>query len=497
MSDTAAISDLIANVGMLSSARVLVVGDIMLDHYALGTVGRISPEAPIPVLNVEREYDVLGGAGNVLRNLAAIGTRAAFVGAIGPDAAGERVRELVANTIGERGRLVVTDKRQTPVKTRHVAGGHQLLRVDCEDTAAVTGEVAAAIVDEARVWIDEVDAVILSDYRKGCLTPPVLFALIEAARHAGRVVIVDPKGPSYLVYRGADLLTPNRHELREASGLPTGSDDEIVAASHHVINACGVRAVLATRGAQGMSLVNRGDVLLHLRAQAREVYDVAGAGDTVVAVMGAGLAAGLCLENAAYLANAAAGVVVGKVGTAVAYPDELARSLLDERLRGPESKIATLPVALDKVAVWRRLGLTIGFTNGCFDLLHRGHISLFHQAREACDRLVVGLNSDESVRRLKGPTRPVQSEMERAVVLASLADVDQVVIFAEDTPLQLIEAIRPDVLIKGRDYSREAVVGADAVESYHGRVILAELVPGASTTSMVSRLVQARGERTP
>ena len=301
---------------------------------------------------------------------------------------------------------------------------------------------------------------------------------------------VDPKGDDYTRYRGAALLTPNRRELAEASRMATRGDDDIEAAARHVLKSCGVESILATRGGEGMTLVAGDGAAEHLAAEALEVFDVSGAGDTVVAAVAAALAAGIPLADAARIANAAAGIVVAKAGTAVAYADEVADALRSRGLHDGERKSTSLATARERIAAWRARGETIGFTNGCFDLIHPGHVSLLRQARAACDRLVVGLNSDASTRRLKGEARPVQMEAARAAVLGSLASVDLVVIFDEDTPIRLIEGLRPDVLVKGADYARDEVVGGDIVEAYGGRVLLADLEPGHSTTATIARLAK-------
>jgi D-beta-D-heptose 7-phosphate kinase/D-beta-D-heptose 1-phosphate adenosyltransferase len=310
---------------------------------------------------------------------------------------------------------------------------------------------------------------------------------IDTARAAGKPVVVDPKGPDYRVYSGASVLTPNRRELAEASGMADGTDDEIVAAARRIVARCEVDSVLVTRGGDGMTLVDAQNAR-HLAAEAQAVFDVSGAGDTVVAAVAAALAAGLAADDAAGLANVAAGIVVAKAGTAVAGTDEMVDALRAGELLSGERKSVSLPAALDRVAAWRARGLAIGFTNGCFDLIHPGHVSLLAQARAACDRLIVGLNSDASTRRLKGDDRPVQSEAARAVVLGSLASVDLVVTFDDDTPIALIEAIRPDILVKGADYSLDKVVGGDIVQGYGGRVLLADLEPGHSTSATIARI---------
>lgn len=468
-------------------ARVAVIGDVMLDRYAYGDVGRISPEAPIPVFRHRRVVAMLGGAGNVVRNIVALGAKATLVGLIGADDEGREIKGLVAAEAGVRARLIADRAHATTVKTRFVAGQQQLLRADSETEGPPAQRLVRAVAAAARAAIAGADAVVLSDYGKGVIAPEVAAAIIAAARKRDIPVIVDPKGSDWSAYRGATLVTPNRRELEDAAGRVLSGDAAIVASARTLMKRHRVEAVLVTRSAEGMTAVARRETH-HLPAEAREVFDVSGAGDTVVAAIAAALAAGLSLPDAARVANAAAGIVVGKLGTAVAYRSEVFAALHSAGVAGAERKVATLASAADRVALWRRQGFKVGFTNGCFDLLHPGHLHLLHQARAACDRLVVGLNTDASVRRLKGPTRPVQSESARAAVLGSLADVDLVVPFADETPTKLIHALRPDILVKGADYTVKTVVGASFVQGYGGRVVLADLKPGHSTTATVARL---------
>ena len=466
--------------------RVVCIGDVMLDRYVSGRVDRISPEAPIPVLHAESECEMLGGAGNVARNLARLGVQVRLLGTVGSDADGATIERLAGES-GIATGLARSAERPTTVKTRFVAGNQQMLRVDREMAGALADEAEAALVAETTCALDDADAVVVSDYAKGTLTPRVLATLLAAARERGLPVAVDPKGRDYDRYRGATVVTPNLRELADVTGAPVAGDAAVAGAGRHLIARHAFAAVIATRSQEGMSLVER-ETVEHYRARAREVYDVSGAGDTVVAVVGACLAGGVPLRQAARLANLAGGIVVAKRGTAVVTPDELVEAALGEELAGGLHKVLTREGARVRVRAWREAGLRVGFTNGCFDLLHPGHVALMTQARAACDRLVVGLNADASVRRLKGEGRPVQDEGARAAVLAALADVDAVVVFEEDTPLTLIEALRPDVLVKGADYTREQVVGGDLVESWGGRVVLAQLAEGHSTTRTVGRI---------
>ena len=474
----------------LARTSVMVIGDVMLDRYVYGTVDRISPEAPIPILTVAREVAMPGGAGNVVRNLTALGAAVAFVSVVGDDQAGSDLTGLIGGQPGVEPWLLVQGARATTVKTRYVSLGQQLLRSDREETGPINPKLAERMMRIARDTLAATSVAILSDYNKGVLAGDIPAQLIAAAKAGGRRVVVDPKGPDYARYAGADVVTPNRRELAEATGLPIDTEVEIVAAAQELRTAHGFGAVLVTRAEDGMTLLDA-DGTHHFPAEAAEVFDVSGAGDTVVATLAAAMAAGLSLPIAARLANIAAGIVVGKVGTAVAREEDLLSALTPQG--GALRKIVTREAVAEQVERWRRRGWRTGFTNGCFDLLHPGHVHLLEQARSQCDRLVVGLNSDASVRRLKGNSRPVQPEAARAAVLASLSAVDLVCIYDEDTPAETLEAIRPELLVKGADYTIDAVVGADQVQGWGGRVWLAELLPGFSTTATVQRIAAVSG----
>ena len=467
-------------------ARVLVVGDVMLDRFVYARVSRISPEAPVPVLAVEREASSLGGAGNVARNIASLGGQATLIGGIGKDAAAARLDELLAQDSRIRNALVSSDRARTTEKIRYIADQQQVMRSDYETTwpQGDHGEILAVV----RTAIPDHHVLVISDYAKGFLTPALVTELIALARAAGKPVIVDPKNASLAHYDGATVITPNKQEAANVTGGEADSDADVGACAQKILaNLPQLSAVMITRGPGGLSLLARGGEIAHIAARPRDVFDVSGAGDTVVAALALVLAAGGDLSTGAVLANVAAGVAVTMVGTAAVTADELAGELHAQQLENAERKIVSLDRAQEWLKLWRAKDRKIGFTNGCFDLVHPGHISLLRQARAKCDRLVVGLNSDASVKRLKGAGRPVQDEMARAIVLASLAMVDLVVIFGEDTPEKLIQALRPDVLVKGADYKREDVVGADFVSSHGGEVVLAELTPEQSTSSLIHR----------
>ena len=473
----------------LAGQTVLCIGDLMLDEFVYGEVTRISPEAPTPVIAVKRTEAMIGGAGNVARNLVSLGARCIFVGVIGDDQAGHALKdELAAQKIDAH--LVTDSGRQTTRKVRFVSEHHSshLLRADWEPGSPINSKSEDALIGYAIKAMPRASAVVLSDYAKGTLTPRVIRAVIDAANKNNKPVVVDPKGRDYSIYKGATLITPNRQELADATHSAARSDDEVAKAAAGLACALGVKAVLVTRSEAGMTLVEGAGAPVNVPAYPVRVRDVSGAGDTVVAVLSAMLAIGADFESAMRAANAAAAVVVGKRGTATLTIAELRSRILPAASLAPEEKIVFDWAMLDEhLDPWRKQGLRIGFTNGCFDLLHPGHVKLLAGARAACDRLLVGLNGDASVTRLKGEGRPVQNVQSRAELLAALEAVDLVVVFDEDTPRKLIEAVKPMVLVKGSDYKREDVVGHEIVEALGGKVELIELVPGQSTTAMVER----------
>ena len=481
----AAQATLLAAIDRFRGARVVVVGDFILDRFVRGTIERISPEAPVPVLHGRGENLALGGAGNVVANIVSLGGTAIPIAPVGEDAAGRTVIAMLEKAGVDNAGVFFSLERVTSSKSRFSALNQQVLRFDEEEVRPLSEGDRKALVAHFRAALADADIVVLSDYGKGVLLEGVAAELIALARSAGKPVVVDPKGRDFSRYADATVVTPNRKELGEAAGRPVFADDEIVAAARELIAAHNIECLLATRSERGMSVVSA-DSVRHIPTRAREVFDVSGAGDTVVASFALALAAGRDRDDAAAIANAAAGVVVGKHGTAQLSPDELVSALFrNDASAHDQRSVVDLATAEQVVAAWRREGQSIAFTNGCFDILHAGHVSLIQQARATADRLVLGLNSDASVRRLKGESRPINGEEDRAVVLSALAAVDLVVIFAEDTPLTLIERLKPDVLVKGADYTIDTVVGADIVQAYGGKVVLAKLVPGKSTTGLI------------
>lgn len=470
--------------------KVLVVGDVMLDRYIYGDVERISPEGPIPILRHAEEKTMLGGAGNVARNVVTLGGTAILMGVVGNDDAGKQVT-AIAEANGVEGYFFCSASMPTVTKTRFISRGHQLLRLDVEQILSESDPVVAGLIDRVRVALPTADAIVLSDYLKGVLSPKLLREVIEMARSARLPVIVDPKSRELSRYNGANVITPNAKEASLATGLDCREDDGAEEAARTVRQIVQADAVVLTRGARGMTVLAPNDgseAVVHIPTSASEVFDVSGAGDTVIAALALALSAGLPVERAAWLANAAAGVAVSKLGTAAVHAHELVQDLTHRNFAGIEGKICSPEDAAAVALRWRNEGLRVGFTNGCFDLIHPGHVALLQKARAACDRLIVALNSDASIKRLKGPSRPVQNEDARTLVMASIASVDLVTLFGEDTPLNVISAIRPDILIKGADYTLDEVVGADFVTQYGGKVALVPLESGHSTTSIISRV---------
>ena len=474
--------------GGFAARPLLVVGDLMLDRYLWGEVRRISPEAPVPVVRLLRQSENPGGAANVALNLRGLGLPVTIAGLRGTDAEGTRLTGLLAAAGINTGGVVALANRPTACKTRVIGEHQQMLRIDVEDASPISAEAMASLTEHIdSMFARNPAAVILSDYGKGAVTPALCQTIIAASQSAGIPVLVDPKGQDYTRYRGATLLSPNRAELALATGVSPYDLKGLLAAGEQLRATLGLRYLLVTLGDQGMTLLD-GTTPTHLPAVAREVYDVSGAGDTVVATVAAGLVAGLPILDALRLANLAAGVVIGKVGTTPIVANELALAISREHEYAQSEKIYSLPALVTQIAQWRARGERIVFTNGCFDLLHLGHVTYLARARQAGHRLVVGLNTDRSVRALKGTTRPIVSEYDRARVLAALAVVDAVILFDEDTPMSLIRAIRPDVLAKGADYREDQVVGGAEVKSYGGIVYLVPLEENHSSSSLIQRI---------
>jgi D-beta-D-heptose 7-phosphate kinase/D-beta-D-heptose 1-phosphate adenosyltransferase len=467
----------------------LVVGDLMLDEYLWGRAERISPEAPVQVVDVLREELRLGGAGNVVNNLAGLGARVTVCSVVGEDDNGGALLG-VFNQQGFATSAIFRDPaRRTSRKTRVVAAHQQIVRIDRESRDPLSSAIERQVCDWIAANAVAFDVILLSDYLKGVLTPQVIETVVAAARPAGIPVLVDPKGNDYRRYRGVTILTPNRKEAEAASGIAISDLASLSRAADSIMTQAGLEHLLITRSEEGMSLFSRAADPVHIATVAREVFDVSGAGDTVLASLAIGMAAGLELAQAAVLANIAGGIAVGKLGTSTVTPAEIIAAVALTH-SDSDSKIKNRDVLTALIAAEKARGKQVVFTNGCFDLLHAGHVKYLQKARSLGDLLVLGLNSDASVRRLKGENRPLIGEEERAHILAALDCIDYVVLFDEDTPLELITALKPHILVKGGDYTPEGVVGREVVEACGGRVELVTFVEGKSTTNIIERILE-------
>jgi D-beta-D-heptose 7-phosphate kinase/D-beta-D-heptose 1-phosphate adenosyltransferase len=469
--------------------RILVVGDVMLDKYVWGAVERISPEAPVPVLRGTQVTHCPGGAANVAMNVTGLGAKAIVVGLVGADEDADLLKcDLQA--AGVETSFVSAADRPTTSKLRILSRNQQMLRLDFEKRGDPDDAVCQEVIRQSRDAISSCAAVILSDYAKGALTEPVCAAIINDARTLGIPVLVDPKSQTFHKYRNATTVCPNLQEMALATGEAADAIESLLLAGESCLQECGLEFLTVTLGEKGIAVVRKGS-RIHAPVVARQVLDVSGAGDTVIATLALCLASGLEIGDAIKLANAAAGIVVGKAGTVAINRNELIGALSAEIALHAGEKILSRDRLVSRVAAWRAEGQRIVFTNGCFDLLHIGHIDLIERARQQGDRLIIAINSDESVRRLKGTSRPMVGEQERARVLAALSASDAIVIFDESTPLALIQAVRPDVLVKGGDYADEVVVGAAEVRSWGGRLFLAPLVEGFSTSKLIAMASRA------
>ncbi len=495
-------TDLVELVQNLGAPRVLVVGDVMLDRYVWGNAERISQEAPVILLRADTREERLGGASSVATMLQALGARTSVVGVVGTDADGFRTRHILTGLGIDAEGVTADPDRPTSVKERYIGRAQakhpqQMIRVDYESREPVSQAVERQLANVLVSKIRDADIVLVSDYDKGVCTPALLRVAVEGAKARGIRVIADPtRGGDYAKYRGCSSMTPNRLEAGLATNRTIHTNHDALASAAHLRDALGLEAGLVTLDKDGIAFAHRDGRTTIFPTRPRQVYDITGAGDMVMAALGLALAAGADYDPAIRLANVAGGLEVEKIGVATVSRDEILADLLHAPFRTAErvpgaAKVTALPHLLAELESRRRNGQTVAFTNGCFDVLHAGHVQYLAEARRQADCLVVALNSDESVKQLKGPTRPLNKVDARALVLASLQDVDYVTIFADKTPAAVIEAVRPDVLVKGADYRKSDVVGAAFVEGYGGRVHLADLRDGFSTTSLIERMKAA------
>lgn len=471
--------------------RVLVVGDVMLDRYIWGDVERISPEAPVPVVSVVHRSEQPGGAANVAMNIAGLGAHVTLAGFVGVDDESLMLKDRLELT-GIASHLISVPSHPTTSKLRIFGGQQQMLRLDVEKTHSYPAEAYTALLAQVHALLPTVQVVVLSDYAKGVLSQSVCRTVIEAATDRGIPVLVGPKHRDFSRYRGATTICPNLQELSAATGLSIYDTDALLHAAVAMLPELDLAYLTVTLSKKGIAVVHPSSTAIY-PAVARQVFDVSGAGDTVIATLALALASGLEIDEAVPLANLAAGIVIGKVGTAAIHRDELMASLMPEIELEASQKLLTLEDLKTRMHAWRSQGDRVVFTNGCFDLLHFGHTTLMEAARRQGDRLIVAINSDSSVALLKGPTRPVVSERDRARVLTALAAVDAVIIFSQPTPLELIVALRPDVIVKGGDYTEHMVVGAREVRSWGGSVAIVPTVEGYSATRLVARAATRDG----
>lgn len=465
---------------------ILVVGDIMLDHYIITDVDRTSPEAPVAVALVKNEDYVIGGAANVAANLKAMGASVILAGATGDDDAALNFMTILKEKEISSECIIEDKNRSTTLKTRILSQGQQLIRIDREKKDFLSDKTTDKIIRKIKKYIPRVDGVIISDYAKGVCTPDVIKNVIDMAKEKGIPVICDPKGQDFKKYRGADVLTPNLKEVFIAAGMETGHDS-LEAASRKIMRQTGVKALAVTRGDQGVSLFSGRKKHMHIPAHAREVYDVTGGGDTFISHFALAYVSGKSPEESARLGNFAGSIVVGKLGVAVVTPEELSRFI---RSRSFGTKFITLDNLKTVVQGLRAKGKKVVFTNGCFDLIHVGHIKFLEAARALGDCLVVGINTDDSVREIKGPGRPLINESERADLLAALHFVDYVILFDETTPEPLLRSLKPDILVKGKNLKSEEVVGHDLVKSYGGEIRLLPFFADVSTKDRLNEIFQ-------
>jgi len=469
--------------------KILCIGDIILDTYSHGDVRRISPEAPIPVLKINNnKYEVLGGSGNVARNICSSGSNCHLIAICGKDEEAKILKKLLRDSKKLSFNLIEDGSRCTTKKNRFVSDNQQILRVDREETQAIGKKVELKVFDSFKNKIDQFGIVVISDYSKGMLTDSLLKSIIQISKKKKKIIIVDPKKEDFSAYRGASIITPNYKELLKASQykVNTGKEinkekaSEIVSRlSKKIIKKFNFNAVVTTRSSDGISIFDQKNKSLHLPSKAKEVYDVSGAGDTVIAYISSGLAKGRSLFNSVEIANDAAGVAVGKFGTTVVKVEDLLANKSANKLLSLNEVCADLKNKINK---------KIGFTNGCFDLIHQGHIFYLKEARKECDFLILGLNSDSSIKRIKGNDRPILNQEERTEVLKNFNFIDCIVIFNEDTPIKLIKKIKPNLIFKGDDYKRNEVVGFKEIQAWGGKVKLIKCIKGKSTSGIIRKI---------
>ena len=473
---------------MKNNGKVLCVGDLILDHYVHGNIDRISPEAPIPVLKADdRNYNILGGCGNVARNICSANSKCHLISIVGNDNDGLKIREIIKEIKNLTFNLIIDKNRCTTKKTRYVCENQQILRVDNEIESPISKVLETKIIKLLKNKINDYDVIVLSDYNKGVLTDTLIKKIIKIAQHFKKILIVDPKKKDFSVYAGATFITPNFKELKSSINTfninsKNNDDNLVIKLSKQIINKFKFKAVITTRSSDGISVVTDVGSFFHLPSEAKEVFDVSGAGDTVLAYLSTSISKGKSLESSVKISNIAAGLAVGKFGTSVVSIGEV-----DNIKQIKNIKVVTNQ-NLSKALKDFDSNKIIGFTNGCFDLLHTGHISYLKTAKQRCDILIWGLNSDESIRKLKGKNRPIVELKDRVEILSSFPFIDKIVIFDEVTPIKLIKRIKPNIIFKGKDYKKQDVVGFRESKKWQGRVILIDFIKNKSTTNLIERI---------
>ena len=473
---------------MKESERILCVGDLILDHYVHGVIDRISPEAPIPILKAnDRNYNILGGCGNVARNICSANNKCHLISIVGNDDDGLRLKEIIKKIKNLTSNLIVDPVRCTTKKTRYVCENQQILRVDKEIENPISTALELRIIKLLNKKINDCNVIVLSDYNKGVLTNNLIKKIIRIAKDHKKILIVDPKKKDFSVYAGATFITPNLKELKGATntlGISNKSDEDslVLKLSKKIINKFDFKAVITTRSSNGISVVTDVGSFFHLPSEAKEVFDVSGAGDTVLAYLSSSISKGESLESSIKISNVAAGLAVAKFGTSVVSIDEI------ENTKQIKNNKVVTHQDISKILRDYDGEKIIGFTNGCFDLLHTGHISYLKSAKQKCDLLILGLNSDESIKKLKGKNRPIVEQKDRVEILSSFPFVDKIVVFEEATPIKLIKKIKPNVIFKGKDYKKEDVVGFYESKKWQGKVILIDFVENKSTTNLIERI---------
>jgi D-beta-D-heptose 7-phosphate kinase/D-beta-D-heptose 1-phosphate adenosyltransferase len=473
---------------MKNNGKVLCVGDLILDHYVHGNIDRISPEAPIPVLKADdRNYNILGGCGNVARNICSANSKCHLISIVGNDNDGLKIREIIKEIKNLTFNLIIDKNRCTTKKTRYVCENQQILRVDNEIESPISEVLETKIIKLLKNKINDYDVIVLSDYNKGVLTDTLIKKIIKIAQHFKKILIVDPKKKDFSVYAGATFITPNIKELKSSVNTfdinsKNNDDNLVIKLSKQIINKFKFKAVITTRSSDGISVVTDVGSFFHLPSEAKEVFDVSGAGDTVLAYLSTSISKGKSLESSVKISNIAAGLAVGKFGTSVVSIGEV-----DNIKQIKNIKVVTNQ-NLSKALKDYDSNKIIGFTNGCFDLLHTGHISYLKSAKQKCDILILGLNSDESIRKLKGKNRPIVEQKDRVEILSSFPFIDRIVVFDEVTPIKLIKRIKPNIIFKGKDYKKKDVVGFRESKKWQGRVILIDFIKNKSTTNLIERI---------